>query len=94
MSRKVNTLILVHRKPLLEQWRTQISSFLQLPIKEIGQIGGGRDKSTNIIDVAMIQSLDKKEGVDKRIKNYGHIIIDECHHVSAFSFEKVMMEAN
>jgi hypothetical protein len=94
VSRKVNTLILVHRKPLLEQWRTQIASFLQLPIKEIGQIGGGRDKSTNIIDVAMIQRLDKKEGVDKRIKNYGHIIIDECHHVSAFSFEKVMMEAN
>ncbi len=92
-TRKVNSLILVHRKPLLEQWRTQISSFLELPMKEIGQIGGGRNKSTNIIDVAMIQSFDKKEGVDSRIRNYGHIIVDECHHISAFSFEKVMMEA-
>ena len=65
----------------------------ELPIKEIGQIGGGRNKSTDIIDVAMIQSFDKKEGIDNRIRNYGHIIVDECHHISAFSFEKVMMEA-
>lgn len=92
-SRKVNTLVLVHRKPLLEQWRTQLASFLGVLIKEIGQIGGGRNKSTDIIDVAMIQSLDKKEGVDSRIRNYGYIIVDECHHISAFSFERVMMAA-
>lgn len=93
-SRGINTLVLVHRKPLLEQWRTQIASFLALPIKDIGQIGGGRDRATNIIDVAMLQSLDKEGGIDNRIKNYGQIIADECHHISAFSFERVMMEAN
>lgn len=93
-SRGINTLVLVHRKPLLEQWRTQIASFLALPIKDIGQIGGGRDRATNIIDVAMLQSLDKEGGIDGRIKNYGQIIADECHHISAFSFERVMMEAN
>lgn len=93
-ERKTNTLVLVHRKPLLEQWRTQIASFLGMPIKEIGQIGGGKDKATGVVDVAMIQSLDKKGEVDIRIKNYGHIIVDECHHVSAVSFERVMMEAN
>src|SRR4030065_2480397 len=93
-SRGINTLVLVHRKPLLEQWRTQIASFLALPIKDIGQIGGGRDRATNIIDVAMLQSLDKEGGIDSRIKNYGQIIVDECHHISAFSFERVMMEAN
>jgi hypothetical protein len=93
-SRGINTLVLVHRKPLLEQWRAQIASFLALPIKDIGQIGGGRDRATNIIDVAMLQSLDKEGGIDSRIKNYGQIIADECHHISAFSFERVMMEAN
>ncbi len=93
-ARKTSTLVLVHRKPLLEQWRTQIASFLGIPIKEIGQIGGGKDKSTNVIDVAMLQSLDKQGEVDIRIKNYGHIIVDECHHISAVSFERVMMEAN
>lgn len=94
VSREINTLVLVHRKPLLEQWRTQIASFLGIPAKEIGQIGGGKDKATNVIDVAMLQSLDKDGEVDQRIKNYGQVIADECHHISAFSFEKVMMEAN
>ena len=93
-ARGVNTLVLVHRKPLLEQWRTQISAFLNIPTGSIGQIGGGKNKATNSIDVAMIQSIDKKEEVDSRIRNYGQIIVDECHHVSAFSFERVMMEAN
>lgn len=93
-TRGINTLVLVHRKPILEQWRTQIASFLALPIKDIGQIGGGRDRATNVIDVAMLQSLDKEGGIDSRIKNYGQIIVDECHHISAFSFERVMMEAN
>jgi len=93
-ARGINTLILVHRKPLLEQWRAQISSFLGLPMAEIGQIGGGKDKATNIIDVGMLQSMDKQDGVDSRIKKYGQIIVDECHHISAFSFERVMIEAN
>ncbi|MBI5098546.1 MAG: DEAD/DEAH box helicase family protein [Nitrospirae bacterium] len=93
-ARGVNTLVLVHRKPLLEQWCTQIATFLNIPVGSIGQIGGGKNKATNAIDVAMIQSLDKKEEVDHRIRNYGQIIVDECHHVSAFSFERVMMEAN
>lgn len=93
-SRKRNTLVLVHRKPLLEQWMARLSTFLGMPIKEIGQIGGGKDKATGLIDVAMIQSLENKREVDGRVKNYGHIIVDECHHISAISFERVMMEAN
>ncbi len=93
-ERKTNTLVLVHRKPLLDQWKTQISAFLGIPIKEIGHIGGGKDKATNIIDVAMIQSLEKQRNVDERIKGYGHIIVDECHHISAVSFERVLSEAN
>jgi superfamily II DNA or RNA helicase len=93
-TRGVNTLVLVHRKPLLEQWRTQTAAFLDIPVGSIGQIGAGKNKATNSIDVAMIQTLDKKEEVDPRIRNYGQIIVDECHHVSAFSFERVMMEAN
>lgn len=92
-ERGVNTLVLVHRKPLLEQWRNQISSFLDIPINEVGQIGGGKEKLTNIIDVAMLQSLDRQGEIDSRIRNYGQIIVDECHHISAFSFERVMMEA-
>ena len=92
-KRKTNTLILVHRKPLMEQWRKQLSDFLGLDAEKIGQIGGGKDKATGVLDVAMIQSLENKGSVDDRLADYGFVIVDECHHVSAVSFERVMTEA-
>ncbi|MDP2831079.1 MAG: DEAD/DEAH box helicase family protein [Candidatus Omnitrophota bacterium] len=92
-KRKTNTLILVHRKPLMEQWRKQLSDFLGLDVQKIGQIGGGKDKATGVLDVAMIQSLGDKGSVDDRVADYGFVIVDECHHVSAVSFERVMTEA-
>jgi len=92
-KRKTNTLILVHRKPLMEQWRKQLSDFLGLDAQKIGQIGGGKDKATGVLDVAMIQSLGDKGSVDDCVADYGFVIIDECHHVSAVSFERVMTEA-
>lgn len=92
-KRKTNTLILLHRKPLMEQWRRQLSDFLGLDADKIGQIGGGKDKATGVLDVAMIQSLEDKGSVDDRMADYGFVIVDECHHVGAVSFERVMMEA-
>ena len=91
--RKVNTLILVHRKPLMEQWRLQISSLFGIDKKQIGQIGGGKNKHTGLVDIAMFQSMDRKNGVDDHMEEYGFVIVDECHHVSAFSFEKVLTQA-
>lgn len=90
--RGVNTLVLVHRKPLLDQWRAQLQAFLGLGSKEVGQIGGGRQKPTGRIDVAMIQSLATRKGVSDLIGNYGQVIVDECHHAPAVSFERVMRE--
>lgn len=92
-KRKTNVLILVHRKPLMEQWRTQLVSFLNIDQKDIGQIGCGKNNSNSLIDIAMIQSMERKGIVDNRIADYGFIIIDECHHISAVSFERVLMHA-
>jgi superfamily II DNA or RNA helicase len=92
-QRKTNALILVHRKPLMDQWRLQIASLLGIDKSDIGQIGGGKDKSTGLVDVAMVQSLDDEGSVDDRIAEYGFVIVDECHHVSAFSFERVLTQA-
>ena len=92
-SRGVNTLIIVHRQQLLEQWVERLSSFLDLPAKSIGRIGGGRKKPNGVIDVALIQSLVRKGVVDDRVADYGHVIIDECHHLSAHSFELVARRA-
>jgi superfamily II DNA or RNA helicase len=92
-ARKTNTLILVHRRHLLHQWRECLSIFLNLPLKNIGQIGAGSRKSTGAIDVALLQSLNRKGVVDDIVAEYGQVIVDECHHLSAFSFEQVLRQA-
>lgn len=92
-KRKTNTLVLVHRKLLVEQWRMQLSLFLNIDLKDIGQIGGGKNNPNGFLDVAMIQSMERKGIVDDRIADYGFIIVDECHHVSAVSFERVLSQA-
>ncbi len=86
-KRGVNTLILVHRRQLLDQWVARLSSFLELDPKKIGQIGGGKRKPSGVIDVAIIQSLSRKGAVDDIVGEYGHLVVDECHHISARSFE-------
>ncbi|MCX6054282.1 MAG: DEAD/DEAH box helicase family protein [Chloroflexi bacterium] len=92
-QRKVNTLVIVHRRQLMDQWVESLQSFLGLEKKEIGQIGGGKHKVTGTVDVAMIQSLINKGTVNDLVGNYGHIIVDECHHISAASFEQVIRQA-
>jgi superfamily II DNA or RNA helicase len=90
-ERKVNTLVLVHRRVLMDQWHERLRTFLFTDV--IGNIGGGKDKRTGVIDVAMIQSLNRKGVVKDLVAEYGHIMVDECHHVSAFSFEQVLKQA-
>jgi hypothetical protein len=92
-QRGVNTLVLVHRRQLLDQWVDRLATFLGLPAKSIGRIGGGRSRPTGRIDVAVIQSLARKGVVDDRVAEYGHVIVDECHHLSAHSFEQVVHQA-
>ena len=88
-KRGQNALILVHRRELLDQWIERLRSFLDINPKLIGTIGGGRRKPTGVIDVATIQSLVRKGEVSDIVADYGHVIVDECHHLSASSFELV-----
>ena len=86
-GRGVNTLVLVHRKQLMDQWVERLSEFLDLPKKSIGRLGGGRRKLRGRVDVALIQSLVRQQTADDRIAEYGQVIVDECHHLPARSFE-------
>lgn len=92
-QRNTNALVLVNRKPLMEQWRLQLSTLLGMEKKEIGLIGGGKNKPTGILDVAMVPTLDLGNGVDDRVADYGFVIMDECHHAGAESFERVLGQA-
>ena len=92
-ERGTNTLILVHRRQLMDQWIARLGAFLDLNDSDIGRIGGGKCKPTGVVDVAVIQSLVHGDEVDDIVADYGHLIVDECHHLSAPSFEKVACRA-
>ena len=91
-TRKVSTLILVNRRELQMQWIERLSQFLGIPEKGIGRIGGGAHKATERLDVALIQTLSRMEDatLSAMVKSYGQVIVDECHVVSAPSFERVV----
>lgn len=87
---KTTTLIIVNRNNLLEQWKERLSYFLNINKKEIGQLGASKDKLNSKLDIASFQSLAKRDNLCDIVKNYGLVIVDECHHVAAFNFEKVL----
>jgi len=94
--RKRSTLVLVNRRHLLDQWRGQIALFLGTAETEVGRIAGGpatKRKRTGRIDVAMVQSLVKPDSVEDLVTEYGQVIVDECHHASSVSFERLLAEA-
>lgn len=88
--RRTNTLIIVHRIELLNQWIERLATFLNIKHEEIGRLGSGKDRLHDKIDIAVMQSLSRKDNLDEILNEYGQIIADECHHLSAFSFESIL----
>jgi superfamily II DNA or RNA helicase len=89
-SRKVSTLILVHRKPLLEQWHLRLQQFLGLEKKEIGLLGDNLSFKDRGVVVGMIQTLARSPHPKALFAPFSQVIVDECHHIPAASFEAVM----
>lgn len=91
--RGVSTLVLVHRAELLRQWQERLQSFLAGTDAAVGRIGGGRSRANGRLDVALMQSLSRKGEVDSIVADYGHVVVDECHHLGAATFEAVLRAA-
>lgn len=91
-ERNVNTLIIVFSLQLLKQWEEKLKFFLN--IDKIGQIGGGKNIITNRIDIASIKTIYNNGKFNDIVKNYGMIIIDECHHSSAYTYESAINKVN
>ena len=104
-QKQVNTLILVHRAQLMTQWKERLEQFLTIreelppPPKRrgrqkkrelVGLYGANRDTRGGVIDIAMLQSMGDADAIKPWIGDYGMVIVDECHHVPAVSFEQVM----
>ena len=88
--RGVNTLVLVHRTELLRQWQERLQAFLGVGSDVIGTIGGGKAKPTGKIDIAVMQSVSRQGEVNPLVEDYGHVIVDECHHIPAASFDAIL----
>jgi superfamily II DNA or RNA helicase len=88
--RKTPTLILVHRQPLVEQWRSRLTEFLNVTDEEIGSVSGTKKRATGKVDIAMLQTLGRAHGLGEVLPHYGQVIVDECHHIPALSFEEVL----
>lgn len=109
-QRKVNTLILVQNHELMNQWFREINKFLKIneevpveytpagrikkSISIVGLLGGQKNTLHRIVDIAMMQSLIKNNEVNEAVKDYGMVIVDECHHIGAFTFEQILDEVN
>ena len=108
-ERKVNTLVLVHLANLQRQWVDSLNQFLTINEEPeptytptgrvrkgniIGTIGGGKSRPSGIVDVALMQSLVSGDEVKELVKNYGMVIVDECHRAAAFTFEQILKNTN
>ena len=108
--RKTNTLILVHSKALLEQWKSEIEKFLiinepepeaekkgrgrKIVYNHIGLLDGTRNTLHGIIDIAVFNSAISEDGVKPFVRDYGMVIADECHHAAAIGYERVLKFIN
>ncbi len=94
------TLILVHTKELAIQWKERLEQFLQIDevvekrkkkTSIIGQLGGGKNTLNGIVDIAIMQSMfEQDKSVKKIINQYGLVLVDECHHISATNFSRII----
>ena len=92
-QRGVNTLVVVHREQLLQQWIDRLREFLDVGSDGIGRLSGRRKQLTGAVDVVLMQSMVRKGEVDDRVADYGFLIVDECHHVPARGFELLVSRA-
>lgn len=88
---RVPSLVIVDRQPLVDQWRERLATHLGLTKTTIGQLGAKR-KASGVVDLAMAQSLARRDDLEELTAKYGMVVVDECHHVPAVTFERAVRQ--
>ncbi len=87
--RQATTLVIVNKNMLLEQWIDRFCEYFGLAKKDIGYLGKGKNGLNGKLDVATMQSLKNKPEL---VLNYSFVIVDECHHIPAVTFEQIIKQ--
>jgi len=87
--RKVNTLVIVNKNMLLDQWIQRFIDYFGYSKKDIGFLGKSKNKLNSKLDIATMQSLKNNPEI---IKDYSFVIVDECHHIPALTFENIIKQ--
>jgi superfamily II DNA or RNA helicase len=83
------TLVICHKEFLMNQWKERIAQFI--PTARIGLIKAQTTKVANCdIVLASLQSVSMKEYDPKIFEDFGLVVVDECHHVSAEVFVQAL----
>lgn len=108
-ERKINSLILVTTKALLEQWRKRLGEFLitdfqptemskgrgrKKKFQQFGALSSTENSLNGKIDIALLPSCISDNEIKPFVREYGMVIMDECHHAPAVNFERVLKEVN
>ena len=93
----------------MDQWKSRLEEFLEIDFTEddlpkkrsrkkvfspFGTLDSRENSLHGKIDIALMQSCLEDNGVKPFVRNYGMLIVDECHHVSAVSFEHILKYSN
>ncbi|MFY9101105.1 DEAD/DEAH box helicase family protein [Aliarcobacter cryaerophilus] len=86
-KRAVKTLIIVNKNMLLDQWISRFVDYFGYKKSDIGFLGKSQNRLNGNIDIATMQSLNN---IPELVENYTQVIVDECHHIPALTFEQIV----
>lgn len=86
-QRAVKTLIIVNKNMLLDQWISRFVDYFGYKKSDIGFLGKSQNRLNGNIDISTMQSLNN---IPELVENYTQVIVDECHHIPALTFEQIV----
>lgn len=87
--RGVSSLVVVNKNMLLDQWIQRFVDYFGYTKKDVGFLGKSRNKLNGKLDIATMQSIKNQPEI---IQNYSFVIVDECHHIPAVTFEQIIKQ--